>query len=184
MKKQLAFLRVIAISIIGIVIATGCATVRLYEGEARPKGEVSILQKLDGCIKVHAIDGIADSRLSSATIELLPGDHRMTVSYYGESPRTLAAPFPAPPVYAWYEFASESNVVLEFRTEAGRRYTLSSAVDFSTLRWTPLVADKAGSAIVVTGETVRLRRETRQGGTVYSDIEYMNRMNQTFGPRK
>ena len=125
MKKLAVFL--------SLFVLAGCIPTKkyakAYEGPDVPASEVALLKPVSG-IKIEKIDGKyigADSATSFETydyeISILPGPHRITVSFDNGT------------IY------SKGVVPVEFTAVAGRKYLVEKGIEMFSDEWHPSVAD-------------------------------------------
>ena len=160
MRSTLAF------ALLALVAGTGCShTIQAYDGDKRPDSEVAHVFNTDEIRLVRVDDHPIGDFAVSMRIEnepekhrfdLLPGDHRIAVTYY----RTITN---SQYGREWQE--SVNNVTLRYSFEAGKSYSfLVHTITGPTDRrpkpgepvpagvWRPILIDKSSGAIVAEPE--------------------------------
>ena len=124
-------------SAVACALVSGCASSTIaYDGPRVPDAEVA---HLDGFqTAVHVVD---DNRIKNNSAEILPGEHRVTVSLHAEMSV----------LFERVTFSSKSDLTVCFTAYEGRRYTVQPAPTQSFLgdrRWRPAVFDHRAQVFV------------------------------------
>lgn len=167
----------------------GCATARLYEGEKLPRDKVSKLNNwlsYDDKVLVQSIDGITDARVKGNSMELLPGTHRIVVSFTAEGYNSAGE-------YGFFNSIAPHSGT--FESQAGHIYKLGDEKDTKKMEWsffiterhpweydyhTPVIYRGTPSPIVFRAQQAQ---QAGQGGEVFREIENMNKLMHTYQPR-
>jgi hypothetical protein len=142
----------ISLAVIGLLV--GCAsrpeTVRLHDQEDLGDQEVAFLAGDREYLMLHAVDGrespsgkkgFGSSWDGTYQLEVLPGEHVLTVSLYlRTTSNEISNRFSSYEKH--YELSSLENVEISLRVEAGHTYILTSEWDFDSEEWFPVVIDQ------------------------------------------
>jgi hypothetical protein len=145
------------ISIIVMCVFAGCTTLqdyKLYEGPQLPDDKVSILINKGETIVVHSIDGKkspSDEKVySPGRFAVLPEEHSLNVSFYRISTSTQLEGHYYYDVF--HKNTSISNIDVNFETESGHQYLLTSKYDYKDLQWSfVLLNETTNERVVETG---------------------------------
>jgi hypothetical protein len=141
------FVRILmAIVLMGLLASCGPAmkSYRLYEGPQLPSDETAQLVCKGKTIQINSVNGQKSPKgkdtFGNVTLEILPGDHYVTVSFSGRS-RTKV--FGNSYNYSVF-FAHNSlhNVDITIKAEAGHTYLVTSTHDYKKSRWHAIVRDE------------------------------------------
>ena len=155
LKNSLSLLNIFFFAVVAFVFL-GCTKFqdyRLYEGSQLPEDKVAILIS-KGPIVIHSLDGkknpSGEDTYGPGRYEVLPGDHKMNVSFYQMSTSSELGGTYYYDVF--YRNTSTGNVDVNIKTKAGHEYLLTSDYDYKTLEWNFVLVDKTkNEKIVETG---------------------------------
>ena len=93
--------------LVTIVLVSGCATQKAYEGEVKNSNELSQIKPAHGGVVIKGVDGYWLDKLKSGSFETLPGRHTVKV-FLSLGPN--------------FGYKTTPTVELIFNTDPGRTY--------------------------------------------------------------
>ena len=119
-------------------------TYKLYQGPQLPSEETAQLVCEGETIQINAVNGQKSPQgkdtFGNVTLEILPGDYQVTVSFSGRSASTVFGES-----YNYQVFFSHNsleNVDITIKAEAGHRYLVTSNHDYEKSTWNVVVRDE------------------------------------------
>ncbi len=164
-------------TLIGIIVMclfAGCMTLqeyKLYKGPQLPGDKVAVLINKGETIVVHTIDGInnpsGEKVYGPGRFAVLPGEHSLNVSFYRISTSTQLEGHYYYDVF--HKNTSTSNIDVNFETESGHQYLLTSEYDYKRLQWSFVLMDETTKEKIIetgpyplnrvrTGDNKQIRR--------------------------
>lgn len=117
---------------------------RLYEGPQLPSDETAQLVCKGETIQINSVNGQKSpdgkDTFGHVTLEILPGDHHVTVSFSGRSATTVFGESYNYQVF--FTHNSLHNVDITMKAEAGHTYLVTSIHDYKKSRWNAIVRDE------------------------------------------
>ena len=150
-KSNSKFTTLFIIVLLSIFLAlwlTSCGssmqTYRLYEGPQRPAEETVLLVCEGKTVQLNSVNGQKSpdgkNTFGKATVELLPGDHQLTVSFSGRSMQMVDGGNYY--YHVFYQHDSLEHVDITLKVEAGHTYLLTSKHDYEKARWHAIMMDQ------------------------------------------
>ena len=119
-------------------------TYKLYKGPQLPSNETAQLVCKGETIQINSVNEMRSpdgkNTFGKVTLEILPGDHQVTVSFSGRSAPTVFGES-----YNYQEFFAHNslqNVDITIKAEAGHKYLLTSDHDYEKSTWNAVVKDE------------------------------------------
>ena len=119
-------------------------TYRFYKGPQLPSDETAQLVCKGETIQINSVNARKSpdgkDTFGNVTLEILPGDHHVTVSFSGRSAPTVFGES-----YNYQEFFAHNslqNVDITIKAEAGHKYLLTSDHDYEKSTWNAVVKDE------------------------------------------
>jgi hypothetical protein len=131
-----------------VVWLTSCGpsmkTYRLYDGPQRPTEETVLLLCEGKTAQLNSINGQKSPKgknvFGNVTLEILPGDYQLTVSFSGKSMEQVSGGNYY--YHIFYQHDSLENVDITMEAEAGHTYLLTSDHDYGKSRWHAILMDQ------------------------------------------
>jgi hypothetical protein len=119
-------------------------TYKLYQGPQLPSNETAQLVCKGETIQINSVNGQKNPQgkdtFGNVTLEILPGDHQVTVSFSGRSaPTVFGESFN---YQVFFTHNSLQNVDITIKAEAGHTYLVTSAHDYEKSTWNAVVRDE------------------------------------------
>jgi hypothetical protein len=119
-------------------------TYKLYQGPQLPSEETAQLVCKGETIQINSVNGqkspLGKDTFGNVTLEILPGDHQVTVSFSSRSARTVFGESFNYQVF--FTHNSLENVDITIKAEAGHRYLVTSRHDYEKSTWNAVVRDE------------------------------------------
>jgi len=119
-------------------------TYKLYKGPQLPSNETAQLVCKGETIQINSVNEMRSpdgkNTFGNVTLEILPGDHQVTVSFSGRSAPTVFGES-----YNYQEFFAHNslqNVDITIKAEAGHKYLVTSDHDYEKSTWNAVVKDE------------------------------------------
>ena len=148
-KNILRFLTVLIATVLMVYLAScgpSTKTYRLYKGPQLPSDETAQLVCKGETIQINSVNGQKSPQgkdtFGNVTLEILPGDYQVTVSFFGRSAPTVFGESYNYQVF--FTHNSLENVDITIKAEAGHRYLLTSDHDYEKSTWKAVVRDETG----------------------------------------
>ena len=126
-------------------------TYRLYKGPQLPSEETAQLVCKGETIQINSVNGQKSPQgkdtFGNVTLEILPGDHQVTVSFSGRSASTVFGESYNYQVF--YTHDSLQNVDITIKTEAGHTYLVTSNHDYGKSTWNAVVKDETDDKTIL-----------------------------------
>ena len=146
-KNTTPFVSVL-IAAVSVVYLASCGpsmkTYRLYKGPQLPSEETAQLVCKGETIQINSVNGQkspqGEDTFGNVTLEILPGNHHLTVSFSGRSMTTVFGESYNYQVF----FTNDSlqSVDITIKAEASHRYLVTSNHDYEKSRWHVIVRDE------------------------------------------
>ena len=146
-KSISAFVSVL-IATISMVYLASCGpskkTYRFYQGPQLPSEQTAQLVCKGETIQINSVNGQKSPQgkdtFGNVTLEILPGDYHLTVSFSGRSATTVFGESYNYQVF--FTHNSLQNVDITIKAEAGHRYLVTSNHDYEKSTWDAVVRDE------------------------------------------
>ena len=119
-------------------------TYKLYKGPQLPSDQTAQLVCKGETIQINSVNGQKSPQgkdtYGNVTLEILPGDHHLTVSFSGKSATTVYGKSYSYQVF--FTHNSLKNVDITIKAEAGHRYLVTSNHDYEKSTWDAVVKDE------------------------------------------
>ena len=146
-KSNLRFLTVLIATVL-MVYLVSCGppmkTYKLYQGPQLPSEETAQLVCKGETIQINSVHGQKSAQgkdtFGNVTLEILPGDYQVTVSFSGRSATTVFGESYNYQVF--FTHHSLENVDITIKAEAGHRYLLTSNHDYQKSTWNAVFSDE------------------------------------------
>ena len=119
-------------------------TYKLYKGPQLPSEETAQLVCKGETIQINSVNAQKSpdgkNTFGNVTLEILPGDYHITVSFSGRSAPTVFGKS-----YNYQEFFAHNslqNVDITIKAEAGHKYLVTSDHDYEKSTWNAVVKDE------------------------------------------
>ena len=126
-------------------------TYQLYKGPQLPDNETAQLICEGETIQINSVNGQKSPQgkdtFGKVTLEILPGDHQVTVSFAGRSAPTVFGESYNYQVF--YSHNSLRNVDITIKAEAGHRYLVTSDHDYEKSTWNAVVKDETNDRTII-----------------------------------
>ncbi len=124
---------------------------RLYEGPQLPKEETAQLVCKGETIQLNSVNGQKSpdgkDTFGNVTLEILPGDYHLTVSFSGRSMTMVSGGMYYYNVF--YRHGSLHSVDITIKAEAGHTYLVTSIHDYEKSRWNAVVRDETDDRRII-----------------------------------
>ena len=146
-KNFLRFLSVL-IATVSMVYLASCGpskkTYKLYTGPQLPSDKTAQLVCKGETIQINSVNAQKSpdgkNTFGNVTLEILPGDHHITVSFSGRSAPTVVGESYNYQIF--YTHDSLQNVDIKIKAEAGHTYLVTSNHDYEKSIWHAVVRDE------------------------------------------
>ena len=119
-------------------------TYRLYKGPQLPSEETAQLVCKGETIQINSVNEMKSpdgkDTFGNVTLEILPGDHHVTVSFSGRSMTTVVGNSYNYQVF--FTHNSLHNMDITIKAEAGHRYLVTSNHNYEKSTWNAVVKDE------------------------------------------
>ena len=146
-KSNLRFLTVLIATVLMVYLVScgpSMKTYKLYQGPQLPSEETAQLVCKGETIQIISVNGQKSPQgkdtFGNVTLEILPGDYQVTVSFSGRSATTVFGESYNYQVF--FTHHSLENVDITIKAEAGHRYLLTSNHDYQKSTWNAVVRDE------------------------------------------
>ena len=146
-KSNLRFLTVLIATVLMVYLVScgpSMKTYKLYQGPQLPSEETAQLVCKGETIQINSVNGQKSAQgkdtFGNVTLEILPGDYQVTVSFSGRSATTVFGESYNYQVF--FTHHSLENVDITIKAEAGHRYLLTSNHDYQKSTWNAVVRDE------------------------------------------
>ena len=126
-------------------------TYKLYKGPQLPSNETAQLVCKGETIQINSVNEMRSpdgkNTFGKVTLEILPGDYHITVSFSGRSAPTVFGES-----YNYQEFFAHNslqNVDITIKAEAGHKYLLTSDHDYEKSTWNAVVKDETNDRTII-----------------------------------
>ena len=146
--KNIVHLLTVLMATLFMVYLTSCGpskkTYQLYKGPQLPDNETAQLICKGETIQINSVNGQNSPQgkdtFGNVALEILPGDHQVTVSFAGRSAPTVFGESYNYQVFFTHD--SLQNVDITIKAEAGHRYLVTSDHDYEKSTWNAVVKDE------------------------------------------
>ena len=153
-KNISRFLSVLIATLFMVYLA-GCGpskkTYKLYKGPQLPSSETAQLVCEGETIQINSVNGQnspdGKETFGKVTLEILPGDHHVTVSFSGKSWTTIFGES-----YNYQIFFTNNslqNVDITMKAEAGHSYLVTSNHDYEKSTWNAVLKDETDDRTIL-----------------------------------
>ena len=126
-------------------------TFRFYQGAELPNKEISELVCKGETIQLNSVNGqnspTGKDTFGKVTLEMLPGDYVLTVSFSGRSMTMASGGLYTYNIF--YRHDSRENVDLTLKAEAGHTYLVSSDHNYEKNKWHAIIRDETDGTTIV-----------------------------------
>ncbi len=126
-------------------------TYRLYKGPQLPNDKTAQLLCKGETIQINSVNGQKSPQgkdtFGNVTLEILPGDHHVTVSFSGRSAPTVFGESYNYQVFFTHD--SLQNVDITIKAEAGHTYLVTSNHDYEKSTWNAVVRDETDDRTIL-----------------------------------
>jgi hypothetical protein len=148
-------------------------TYKLYKGPQLPSDQTAQLVCEGETIQINSVNGQKSPKgkdtYGNVTLEVLPGDHHLTVSFSGRSATTVFGN--AYSYQVFFKHNSLHNVDITIKAEAGHMYLITSNHDYDKSTWKAVVRDETDDRIILNEGPYPLNKirtgDNREGRRVY-----------------
>jgi hypothetical protein len=138
----------VLIAAVFVVYLSSCGpsmkTYRLYKGPQLPSEETAQLVCKGETIQINSVNEMKSpdgkDTFGNVTLEILPGDHHVTVSFSGRSMTTVVGNSYNYQVF--FTHNSLHNMDITIKAEAGHRYLVTSNHNYEKSTWNAVVKDE------------------------------------------
>ena len=124
---------------------------KLYQGPQLPSNEIAQLVCKGETIQINSVNEMRSpdgkDTFGKVTLEILPGDHYVTVSFSGRSAPTVFGESYNYQVF--YTHDSLQNVDITIKTEAGHTYLVTSNHDYEKSTWNAVVRNESNDRTII-----------------------------------
>lgn len=146
------FVLLTAVLVIGLAnCGPSMKTYKLYEGPQRASKETAQLVCKGETIQLNSVNGQKSPKgkdtFGNVTLEILPGEYNLTVSFSGRSWTTVFGNS-----YNYQIFFinnSLHNVDITMKAEAGHTYVITSDYNYDKNRWHAVIKDETADKIIL-----------------------------------
>jgi hypothetical protein len=169
----------ILMTMVLIVYLTSCGpsmkTYKLYKGPQLPSEETAQLVCKGETIQINSVNGQKSPQgkdtFGKVKLEILPGDHQVTVSFSGRSAPTVFGELYNYQVF--FTHNSLQNVDITIKAEAGHTYLVTSNHDYEKSTWNAVVKDETDDKTILEEGPYPLNKirtgDNREASRVYRD---------------
>ena len=126
-------------------------TYKLYKGPQLPSNETAQLVCKGETIQINSVNEMRSpdgkNTFGKVTLEILPGDYHITVSFSGRSAPTVFGESYNYQVF--YTHDSLQNVDITIKAEAGHKYLVTSDHDYEKSTWNAVVKDETNDRTII-----------------------------------
>ena len=126
-------------------------TYKLYQGPQLPSNEIAQLVCKGETIQINSVNEMRSpdgkNTFGKVTLEILPGDYHITVSFSGRSAPTVFGESYNYQIF--YTHDSIQNVDITIKAEAGHTYLLTSDHDYEKSTWNAVVKDETDDKTII-----------------------------------
>ncbi len=126
-------------------------TYKLYKGPQLPSNETAQLVCKGETIQINSVNAQKSPQgkdtFGKVTLEILPGDHHVAVSFSGRSAPTVFGKSYNYQVF--YTHDSLQNVDITIKVEAGHTYLVTSNHDYEKSTWNAVVRDETDDRTIL-----------------------------------
>ena len=126
-------------------------TYKLYKGPQLPSNETAQLVCKGETIQINSVNEMRSpdgkNTFGKVTLEILPGDYHITVSFSGRSAPTVCGESYNYQVF--YTHDSLQNVDITIKAEAGHKYLVTSDHDYEKSTWNAVVKDETNDRTII-----------------------------------
>jgi hypothetical protein len=177
-KNISPFVSVLTATILMVYLAS-CGppkkTYRFYQGPQLPSDQTAQLACKGETIQINAVNGQKSPQgkdtFGNVSLEILPGDYHLTVSFSGRSATTIFGES-----YNYQIFFTNNslhNVDITMKAEAGHTYLVTSNHDYEKSTWYAVVRDETDDRRILREGPYPLRR-IRTGDNQEASRVYRN----------
>ena len=162
-KTILRFVSVLMATVFLVNLAscgTPLKTFRLYEGPQLQTDEIALLVCRGRTVQLNSVNGQKSPKgkdvFGNVTLEILPGDYNLIVSFSGRSKTRADGGLYHYPIF--YQHDSLENVEINMKAEAGHTYLLTSNHDYLKSVWHAIIIDETDDKRILKAGPYRLNR--------------------------
>jgi len=126
-------------------------TYKLYKGPQLPDNETAQLVCKGETIQINSVNGQKSPQgkdtFGNVTLEILPGDHHVSLSFSGRSAPTVFGESYNYQVFFTHD--SLQNVDITIKAAAGHRYLVTSKHDYEKSTWNAVVRDETDDRTIL-----------------------------------
>ena len=126
-------------------------TYKLYKGPQLPSNETALLICKGETIQINSVNAQKSpdgkDTFGNVTLEILPGDYHITVSFSGRSAPTVVGESYNYQVFFTHD--SLQNVDITIKAEAGHTYLVTSNHDYEKSTWNAVVKDETNDRTII-----------------------------------
>ena len=126
-------------------------TYKLYKGPQLPSNENALLICKGETIQINSVNAQKSpdgkDTFGNVTLEILPGDYHITVSFSGRSAPTVVGESYNYQVFFTHD--SLQNVDITIKAEAGHTYLVTSNHDYEKSTWNAVVKDETNDRTII-----------------------------------
>ena len=126
-------------------------TYKLYEGPQLPSNETAQLVCKGETIQINSVNEMKSpdgkETFGNVTLEILPGDYHITVSFSGRSAPTVFGESYNYQVF--FTHSSLQNVDITIKAAAGHKYLVTSNHDYKKSTWGAVVRDETDDRTIL-----------------------------------
>jgi hypothetical protein len=145
----------VLIATVSVVYLASCGpsmkTYKLYEGPQLPSDETAQLVCKGKTIQINSVNEMKSPQgkhtFGNVTLEILPGDNHITVSFSGRSAPTVFGESYNYQVFFTHD--SLHNVDITIKAEAGHTYLVTSNHDYEKSTWNAVVKDETDDRTIL-----------------------------------
>jgi len=146
---------VVLIATFFVVYLAGCGpsmqTYKLYQGPQRASNETAQLVCKGETIQLNSVNGQKSPEgkdtFGNVTLEILPGDYNLTVSFSGRSMEMASGGLYTYNIF--YRHDSLENLDISLKAEAGHTYLVTSDHKYEKNRWHAVIKDETADKIIL-----------------------------------
>ena len=126
-------------------------TYKLYKGPQLPSNETALLICKGETIQINSVNAQKSpdgkDTFGNVTLEILPGDYHIAVSFSGRSAPTVVGESYNYQVFFTHD--SLQNVDITIKAEAGHTYLVTSNHDYEKSTWNAVVRDETNDRTII-----------------------------------